>query len=75
MNDEPTRPTLCWICRHAVPKTRSGHNDGDYIQGCDWSIWRCKVPGWTAIEGTIPMGRNRDVPSFTVIECPKFERG
>lgn len=68
--------TLCWKCRHAVPKR--SRRTGRYIQGCDWSIYRCRVPGWKAKEDIIIMGSSRSpktVTSFEVQECPKFERG
>lgn len=66
-------PTLCWTCKHAVPKF--DYRTGEYVTGCDWSIYRQKVPGWTAEEGTVPFHQGKVLPSFTVIKCSKYERG
>ena len=50
--------TLCFTCENAVPSK---------CRGCEWSRTSQPVPGWTAIP-TTPMG----MPSFCVIECPKY---
>lgn len=36
--------TLCWNCKHAVPKIN--RETGGYITGCDWSIRRKPILGW-----------------------------
>ena len=71
----PNAGTLCWQCKHAVPKY---DKKGRCIQGCDWSVYRCKVPGWVADEEILSIGtrgKPKEVVSFNVRECPKFERG
>ena len=68
--------TLCWRCKHAVPATDK--RTGRQTAGCEWSLYRCKVPGWVAKEDIVTMGSSRSpkaVTSFEVQECPKFERG
>lgn len=36
--------TLCWYCKHAVPK--SDKLTGEQITGCSWSMDRQPVAGW-----------------------------
>lgn len=69
-------PTLCWICRHAVPKTiiDKRTNEVKYIRGCPWSICAQPVKGWDAEECMLPTNR-RKVRSFWVKKCPLFEKG
>jgi len=58
--------SLCWDCIHCVPKIYKN----EYIRGCEWSIDKEPVKGWTAI----PTDRIF-FKSFHVVHCPKFERG
>lgn len=63
--------TLCWACRHAVPKI-----SGDvYVQGCEWSIKRLPVLGWDADARILKVSHEQDCFSYTVKSCPKFEKG
>lgn len=68
--------SLCWSCKHAVPKLV----DGVYIKGCEWSIDGQPVPGWTAEKYKRNLERYtikyRGLGySYHVIKCPKFEKG
>lgn len=56
--------TLCWKCN---------------AEFCEWIVLLKPVPGWNAIKTTISSTRNENgkcysirVPSYCVIECPKF---
>ena len=78
-NDFEQGRTLCWLCENAVPKTKGNRVGGEYVRGCEWSIYGCKVPGWTATEYQVKMG-TRDgieqyVTSYEVLDCPKFKEG
>lgn len=68
--------TPCWSCVHSVPRK---NDSGEYVTGCDWSLYKCKVPGWTAKEHRIVFKVNhkgyKDYVSFDVIKCPKFKEG
>ncbi|MBQ6675713.1 MAG: hypothetical protein IJM75_06225 [Ruminococcus sp.] len=64
--------TLCWGCKHAVPATDK--RTGRQTAGCEWSLYRCKVPGWVARE-TIQIVSGKRLTSFEVLSCPRFERG
>ena len=63
--------SLCWDCENAVPKIR----DGQYVQGCDWSISLKPVDGWNAygrLYSPIASGEIR--MTYLVRSCPKFKR-
>lgn len=70
-------PTLCWTCRHAVPKITVDKRTGEvkYIRGCPWSIHAQPVKGWDAEERMLPGPNRRLVRSFWVKQCPLFEKG
>ena len=58
--------SLCWSCQNAVPSA-------DGRRGCEWSIFKRPVEGWTAQESWqtgIHGGRLR---SYKVISCPKYK--
>lgn len=62
MSSEKKRhSTLCWDCRNACG-------------GCSWSrykVWQ-PVPGWTAVESSIPGNKGARVQTFIVLDCPEF---
>jgi hypothetical protein len=65
--------TLCWDCIHAVPDPQSG-------VGCEWSESKATVPvpGWDAMPQFLRnyMGPTAAaVPTYCVLECPKFRKG
>ena len=35
----------CWQCRHSVPAI---DKRGRQTAGCEWSLYKCQVPGWKA---------------------------
>lgn len=69
--------SLCWGCRHAVPKTVNDERTGEprYIRGCPWSIYKQPVPGWDAERGYIRGAKGQRVVCYYVNHCPLFERG
>lgn len=75
--DNYAEQTICWNCRHAVPKAIENKKTGDvrYIRGCPWSIYKQPVPGWNAEERQLPGHNGIDLRSFWVKHCPMFERG
>lgn len=61
--------SLCWCCKHAVP-------DAEGKRGCSWSIRHEPVKGWKIVESAkYKAGDGREITSYKVSECPKFERG
>ena len=68
----------CWFCKYSVPrlaKDKYGdYIDGKYVTGCEWSIHKQKVPNWEA-NLTLLVVDGKEINSFQVINCPKFERG
>lgn len=61
--------SLCWCCKHAVP-------DAEGERGCSWSISHKPVKGWKIAENAkYKTADGREIPSYKVSECPKFERG
>lgn len=46
-----------------------------FCGGCSWSKDFTPVDGWKAIPTIIHHGDNRDIPSFKIMFCPKYERG
>lgn len=64
--------TLCWCCKHAVPKTDS---KGRCTAGCSWSRFHVPVKGWKCAAVVTYQWGNRRVIAYRVIECPMFERG
>lgn len=67
----PHTGTLCWHCKHAVPKY---DKKGRCIQGCNWSLYKRPVIGWNASKEYITF-KGKRTPSYDVRECPQFERG
>lgn len=67
-NDFDRRPTLCWSCKHSLPIAQKG-------TGCPWSRGLKPVEGWKAIPTEQKVSETRTVKSFTVLECPLYERG
>ena len=67
----PNAGTLCWQCKHAVPKY---DKKGRCIQGCDWSVHKRPVFGWKATQ-EIMVFKGKRTESYDVRECPEFERG
>lgn len=67
--------TICWRCRHAVPKINSRTGEVRYVRGCPWSIYRQPVIGWDAEERMLPGHNGRRMRSFLVKSCPMFEEG
>ena len=65
--------TLCWKCKNAVPK--KDYIGGYYITGCDWSLKRLPVDGWTATRSDINLAPSRNLVSYCVHICPLFEEG
>lgn len=72
------KETICWFCKHSVPKlAKDKYGDyitGKYVAGCEWSIYKQKVPFWEAESATMIID-NKKIQSFIVAKCPKFERG
>ena len=66
--DDDQKQTLCWSCKHAVPKMV----DCKYVKGCSWSIEQKPVKGWAAEPHHIATD---DVYSYYVQACPQFEKG
>lgn len=61
--------SLCWCCKHAVP-------DAEGERGCSWSVRHKPVKGWKIAESAkYKAGDGREIASYKVSECPKFERG
>lgn len=77
MEDQYKNTTLCWLCRHAVPKTVENKKTGEvkYVRGCEWSIYQQPVPGWDAERSEMIIRKGKKVHSYFVNSCPKFERG
>lgn len=66
--------TLCWYCKHAVPKRDK--LTGEQITGCSWSIDRQPVVGWkTHRHRMYELQKGGMIHSYTVTECPEFEEG
>ena len=61
--------SICWHCKNAVPHIVKGIE-----KGCEWSLYKQKVPGWTAKEYTMKFG-SKELPSFVVLKCPKYAKG
>lgn len=57
--------TLCWRCKNAVPG--NGY-------GCEWSVRKKPVEGWTARETKLKIYGNTYTKSYHVVKCPKFEK-
>ena len=63
--------TLCWYCKHAVPKWDK--LTGEQITGCSWSIDRQPVVGWKTHQHRIyKVQKGGTLHSYTVTECPRF---
>lgn len=65
--------TLCWNCKHAVPKIN--RETGGYITGCDWSIRRKPILGWETCCHRTYAGTNGILETYTVTFCLKFKEG
>lgn len=66
--------TLCWYCKHAVPK--SDKLTGEQITGCSWSTDRQPVVGWKTHQHRMYKAQKGGIiHSYTVVECPEFEEG
>lgn len=65
--------TLCWYCKHAVPK--SDKLTGEQITGCSWSMDRQPVAGWKTRGHRVYEGQKGTLHSYTVTERPEFEEG
>lgn len=70
-NGNPHQPgeSLCWCCKHSIPSTKVAN------KGCEWSMYRQKVPGWTAEKVKLSDQAGYKTISYVVKRCPKFERG
>lgn len=60
----------CWYCKHEVP---ARDKDGKYVRGCEWSINRRPVPGWTAKKQLYYKNSVRKMYTYRIDDCPKFE--
>jgi hypothetical protein len=50
--------------------------DAQGERGCSWSVRHKPVKGWKIAESAkYKTGDGREIPSYKVRECPKFERG
>ena len=63
--------TKCWGCKHSVPAT---DRRGRQTAGCEWSLYKCPVPGWSARQ-SVTIYKGKRTESYEVYECPRFERG
>ena len=70
-NSNPHQPgeSLCWCCKHSIPSTKVPN------KGCEWSMYRQKVPGWDAEKVKLSDQAGYKTISYVVKRCPKFERG
>lgn len=69
--------SLCWYCRHAVPKKIIDRHtyEEHYVRGCAWSIYKQPVEGWDAEKSEITGGNGNRITCYYVKYCPMFERG
>jgi len=58
--------SLCWSCQNAVPSA-------DGKRGCEWSIKKQPVEGWTAVEKWQAAMRGGQMRCYKVISCPKYK--
>lgn len=61
--------SLCWCCKHSIPSTKVPN------KGCEWSMYRQRVPGWDAEKVKLSDQDGYKTISYVVKRCPKFERG
>lgn len=64
----PNMQTLCWRCRHAVPRIENGR----YVRGCSWSIQLKPVDGWTATPVKKHENTCQEMRTWRVLACPNF---
>lgn len=58
--------SLCWSCQNAVPSA-------DGRRGCEWSISKKPVEGWTAQESWQTAIHGEKLRSYKVLSCPKYK--
>lgn len=68
-NPHQAGESLCWCCKHSIPSTKVPN------KGCEWSMYRQKVPGWDAEKVKLSDQDGYKTISYVVKRCPKFERG
>ena len=58
--------SICWSCQNAVPSA-------DGSRGCEWSIKKQPVEGWTAQESWQTAIHGEKLRSYKVLSCPKYK--